>query len=62
MVAKRLLPRVLRETRSKDRAREIPTTRDVKPPLALKLFRSNWHAGLLLAAGYALDALVRFGL
>jgi len=29
-------------------------------PYALKLFRSNWHAGLLLAAGFALDALVSF--
>lgn len=29
-------------------------------PTALKLFRSNWHAGLLLAAGFALDALVAF--
>ena len=27
---------------------------------ALSLFRSNWHAGLLLAAGFALDALGRF--
>ncbi|POR49631.1 4-hydroxybenzoate octaprenyltransferase [Bosea psychrotolerans] len=34
----------------------------VTPMLALRLFRSNWHAGLLLAAGFALDALVRFGL
>lgn len=29
-------------------------------PMALKLFRSNWHAGLILAAGFALDALVKF--
>jgi 4-hydroxybenzoate polyprenyltransferase len=28
--------------------------------VALSLFRSNWHAGLLLAAGLALDAMVRF--
>jgi len=34
----------------------------VTPMLALRLFRSNWHTGLLLAAGFALDALVRFGL
>ncbi|WID95561.1 4-hydroxybenzoate octaprenyltransferase [Bosea vestrisii] len=27
---------------------------------ALLLFRSNWHAGLILAAGFALDALVAF--
>lgn len=27
---------------------------------ALMLFRSNWHAGLILAAGLALDALVAF--
>ncbi|CAN7294465.1 4-hydroxybenzoate octaprenyltransferase [Bosea sp. LjRoot90] len=27
---------------------------------ALMLFRSNWHAGLILAAGFALDALVAF--
>lgn len=27
---------------------------------ALMLFRSNWHAGLILAAGLALDALVKF--
>lgn len=27
---------------------------------ALMLFRSNWHAGLILAAGFALDALVQF--
>lgn len=31
----------------------------VTPLLALRLFRSNWHAGLLLAAGFALDALSR---
>lgn len=29
-------------------------------PTALMLFRSNWHAGLLLAGGLALDALVKF--
>lgn len=28
--------------------------------VALSLFRSNWHAGLLLAAGFALDALARY--
>jgi len=27
---------------------------------ALMLFRSNWHAGLVLTAGFALDALVKF--
>lgn len=32
----------------------------VTPMLALRLFRSNWHAGLLLAAGFALDALSRY--
>jgi len=31
------------------------------PQLALRLFRSNRNAGLLLAAGFALDALVRAG-
>jgi 4-hydroxybenzoate polyprenyltransferase len=31
----------------------------VTPVLALRLFRSNWHAGLLLAAGLALDGLWR---
>jgi 4-hydroxybenzoate polyprenyltransferase len=30
--------------------------------VALSLFRSNWHAGLLLAAGLALDALGRYAL
>ncbi|HEY5796527.1 MAG TPA: 4-hydroxybenzoate octaprenyltransferase [Bosea sp. (in: a-proteobacteria)] len=30
--------------------------------VALGLFRSNWHAGLLLAAGFALDALGRYAL
>jgi 4-hydroxybenzoate polyprenyltransferase len=25
------------------------------PPMALRLFRSNWHAGLILFAGFALD-------
>lgn len=30
--------------------------------VALSLFRSNWHAGLLLAAGFALDALGRYAL
>lgn len=32
---------------------------DVTPVVALRLFRSNWHAGLLLAAGFALDAASR---
>lgn len=34
----------------------------VTPTVALRLFRSNWAAGLLLAAGLAMDAVVRFGL
>jgi len=29
------------------------------PQVALRLFRSNWHAGLLLAAGFAADCLWR---
>ena len=31
----------------------------VTPVVALRLFRSNWHAGLLLAAGFAIDAASR---
>lgn len=31
----------------------------VTPVVALRLFRSNWHAGLLLAAGFAFDAASR---
>lgn len=41
---------------------QVAQIKGVKPALALKLFRSNRDAGLLLAAGFALDALVRFGL
>lgn len=39
---------------------QVAQIKGVKPPLALRLFRSNWAAGLLLAAGFALDALSRF--
>lgn len=41
---------------------QVARIEGVTPALALKLFRSNDKAGLLLAAGFALDALVRFGL
>jgi 4-hydroxybenzoate polyprenyltransferase len=41
---------------------QVSQIKGVKPALALRLFRSNRDAGLLLAAGFALDALVRFGL
>lgn len=41
---------------------QVSHIKGVKPALALRLFRSNRDAGLLLAAGFALDALVRFGL
>jgi 4-hydroxybenzoate polyprenyltransferase len=32
------------------------------PPTALKLFRSNWPAGLILFFGIAVDGYVRHGL
>lgn len=40
---------------------QVSRIRNVAPMTALRLFRSNWPAGLLLTAGLALDALVRFG-
>ncbi|PZN93735.1 MAG: 4-hydroxybenzoate octaprenyltransferase, partial [Hyphomicrobiales bacterium] len=39
---------------------QVAQIKGVTPTLALKLFRSNWKAGLLLAAGFALDALGRY--
>jgi 4-hydroxybenzoate polyprenyltransferase len=41
---------------------QVSKIQGVTPVVALRLFRSNDKAGLLLAAGFALDALVRFGL
>ena len=41
---------------------QVAQIKGVTPQLALKLFRSNDKAGLLLAAGFALDALSRFGI
>lgn len=38
---------------------QVSRLKGASAPVALALFRSNWHAGLLLAAGFALDALVR---
>lgn len=40
---------------------QVARLKSAAPERALKLFRSNRNAGLLLAAGFALDALVRFG-
>jgi 4-hydroxybenzoate polyprenyltransferase len=40
---------------------QVSLIKGVTPMLALRLFRSNWHAGLLLPAGFALDCLWRFG-
>jgi 4-hydroxybenzoate polyprenyltransferase len=37
---------------------QVSRLKGASAPVALALFRSNWHAGLLLAAGFALDALV----
>lgn len=41
---------------------QVSKLKGATSPVALRLFRSNWHAGLLLAAGFALDALSRFAL
>lgn len=38
---------------------QVTRLKGASAQVALSLFRSNWHAGLLLAAGLALDALVR---
>ncbi|WP_439493960.1 4-hydroxybenzoate octaprenyltransferase [Bosea sp. (in: a-proteobacteria)] len=38
---------------------QVSKLKGASAPVALSLFRSNWHAGLLLAAGFALDALGR---
>lgn len=38
---------------------QVSRLKGASAPVALALFRSNWHAGLLLAAGFTLDALVR---
>jgi 4-hydroxybenzoate polyprenyltransferase len=41
---------------------QVSQIKGATSPVALRLFRSNRNAGLLLAAGFALDALSRFGL
>lgn len=41
---------------------QVSRLSQVTPLLALRLFRANWPAGLLLATGLALDALLRFGI
>lgn len=38
---------------------QVTRLKGASAQVALSLFRSNWHAGLLLAAGFALDALGR---
>lgn len=38
---------------------QVSRLKGASAKVALSLFRSNWHAGLLLAAGFALDALGR---
>lgn len=38
---------------------QVAQIEGVTPMLALRLFRSNWHAGLLLVAGFSLDTLSR---
>ena len=38
---------------------QVTRLKGASAQVALSLFRSNWHAGLLLAAGFALDAFAR---
>ncbi len=41
---------------------QVSKLKGASAQVALSLFRSNWHAGLLLAAGFAMDALARSAL